>query len=474
MLSLFVRPLIICCLFLPVAAFAATSATIASFTNHPIGIFCLIIFVIAYLFVVLEERIHLPKSKPVVIAAAIIWFAIAIYYRTQDNKELVHTLIGVNLLEYTELLLFLLVAMTYINALSERRLFMKIQSWLCAQGYSYRSLFWMTGCLTFFMSPIADNLTTALVLCTVLLAVGQGEPRFVTLGCINIVVAANAGGAFSPFGDITTLMVWQSGKVAFLEFFALFVPAGVNYLLPAFIMSRSVPNTVPQTLNDTVEVKRGAYRISFLFVFTIVTAVSGHAWLDIPPAIGMMAGLGYLSIFGYYLVRSLPRSLERKRKRYKNNPAKLAELNKINPFNLFGEIARVEWDTLLFFYGVVMCIGGLGAIGYLAIMSQLLYGQLDTTMANALVGVLSAVVDNIPVMFAVLNMNPEMSHGQWLLVTLCAGVGGSLLSVGSAAGVALMGQAGGKYTFLSHLRWTPVIALGYVASIMVHLLLYGV
>jgi Na+/H+ antiporter NhaD/arsenite permease-like protein len=139
------------------------------------------------------------------------------------------------------------------------------------------------------------------------------------------------------------------------------------------------------------------------------------------------------------------------------------------PFDVFRKVARAEWDTLLFFYGVVMCVGGLGHLGYMALASQVLYSQWGPTFANITIGLLSAIVDNIPIMFAVLTMHPDISEGQWLLVTLTAGVGGSLLSIGSAAGVALMGQAKGKYTFFSHLKWTPAIALGYGASILVHM-----
>ena len=124
---------------------------------------------------------------------------------------------------------------------------------------------------------------------------------------------------------------------------------------------------------------------------------------------------------------------------------------------------------MLFFYGIVACVGGLGFIGYLGMASELMYTQWGATAANISVGLLSAIVDNIPVMFAVLTMQPDMSTGQWLLVTLTAGVGGSLLSIGSAAGVALMGQARGKYTFFGHLKWSPVIALGYVVSIYAHM-----
>jgi Na+/H+ antiporter NhaD/arsenite permease-like protein len=118
---------------------------------------------------------------------------------------------------------------------------------------------------------------------------------------------------------------------------------------------------------------------------------------------------------------------------------------------------------------VVLCVGGLGFLGYLTHLSQFLYIDIGPTVANISVGVISAIIDNIPVMFAVLSMNPDMPLGHWLLVTLTAGVGGSLLSIGSAAGVALMGQARGRYTFFSHLKWTPAIALGYAASIWVHL-----
>ncbi len=140
-------------------------------------------------------------------------------------------------------------------------------------------------------------------------------------------------------------------------------------------------------------------------------------------------------------------------------------------FDLFRKIAKAEWDTLLFFYGVILCVGGLGQFGYLALASHAMYDGLGATSANILVGFLSAIVDNIPVMFAVLTMDPHMSHGQWLLVTLTAGVGGSLLSIGSAAGVALMGTARGIYTFGAHMKWTWAVALGYAASIAAHLII---
>jgi Na+/H+ antiporter NhaD/arsenite permease-like protein len=302
------------------------------------------------------------------------------------------------------------------------------------------------------MSPIADNLTTALVMGAVVLAVGAGNARFISIAFVNIVVAANAGGAFSPFGDITTLMVWQKGLVDFQQFFSLFLPSLVNFLIPAGIMHFAIKNEKPKIIDEQVDIKMGGVLITFMFLLTIATAVSFHNFLHLPPAMGMMNGLGYLMVISYFVKRGYN----------PNDPIS-------EKFDIFKNVSRAEWDTLLFFFGVIVSVGGLGFMGYLALVSEAMYVQLGATYANVLVGILSAIVDNIPVMFAVLTMTPDMSLGQWLLVTLTAGVGGSLLSIGSAAGVALMGQSKGYYTFVSHLKWIWAIALGYAASILVHL-----
>lgn len=451
-------------------ALAAAAGELA-LTNSMLGFVCISIFVLAYALVMGEEKLHMRKSKPVLVAAGIIWILIGWVYVQNDMPNVAEDAFRHNLLEFAELMLFLLVAMTYINAMEERRLFDALRAWMIRKGFSYQNLFWITGFLSFFISPVADNLTTALLMCAVVMKVAEGDKRFINLCCINIVVAANAGGAFSPFGDITTLMVWQAGMVKFQEFFVLFIPALVNFLIPAAIMSFFIEKRKPTAIEEDVELKRGALRIVFLFLFTIATAVACHTFLHLPPVLGMMMGLGYLQFFGYFLRMTLPGSLARKRAMAERagDLERLKRLGGVVPFDVFSKVQRAEWDTLLFFYGVVMCVGGLGFMGYLAVMSDLLYSQWGPTNANVALGLISAVIDNIPVMFAVLTMQPDMSHGQWLLITLTAGVGGSLLSIGSAAGVALMGQARGMYTFAGHLRWAPVIALGYAASILVHL-----
>ncbi|NQY64360.1 MAG: sodium:proton antiporter NhaD [Alteromonadaceae bacterium] len=452
---------------LPSIAFASETAhQTIDLTSHWIGYTAIAIFVLAYSLVILEEKLHLRKSKPVLFAAGLIWILIAAYYSSRGMPEAATVAIRHNFLEYTELFFFLLVAMTYVNSMLERNVFEALRDWLVAKGFSYRALFWLTGILAFFISPIADNLTTALIMCAVVLTVGKDEPKFIALSCINIVVAANAGGAFSPFGDITTLMVWQKGIVQFSEFFNLFIPSVVNYLVPAFIMQFALPTGNPSTHSSEITpIKKGGLIIVGLFILTIITAVSFYNFLHLPPVYGMMMGLAYLKLFGYYLRRAGRKAVIKSNSQAHNTT--------IDEFDIFQNIAKAEWDTLFFFYGVILAVGGLGFIGYLSMVSEFMYGELGATTANILVGILSALVDNIPVMFAVLTMNPEMSHNQWLLVTLTAGVGGSLLSIGSAAGVALMGQARGYYTFFSHLKWCPVIGLGYAASIYVHFLING-
>ncbi len=463
-------PLLLLCLpSVATASAAATGAAPIDLTDTGYGYAALALFVLAYVVVIFEELLHLRKSKPVMTAAGLIWMLIAYAYAQQGDTHTAAADVRHHLLDFAELMLFLLSAMTFINTMEERNIFRQLRARLVSAGLSLRSIFWITGLLAFFISPVADNLTTALIMGAVVIAVGAGHKTFITLSCINIVVAANAGGAFSPFGDITTLMVWQAGLVKFGEFIDLFLPSLVNWLVPAAIMSLALPRQRPRPINESIEVKVGGYTVVVLFLFTIVMTVTIHNTIHLPPFIGMMSGLGLLKLYGYRIKIVEQNMSDLEPETLVDEGGGRESFRTAKVFDIFKSVERAEWDTLMFFYGVILCVGGLGTIGYLSMTSSWLYDGLGPTIANVLVGVMSAVVDNIPVMFAVLNMDPAMSMGQWLLVTLTAGVGGSLLSVGSAAGVALMGQARGYYTFMSHLRWSWAIVLGYLASIATHL-----
>ena len=309
---------------------------------------------------------------------------------------------------------------------------------------------------------------------TVALAVSNGNRAFIVPAFVNIIVAANAGGAWSPFGDITTLMVWTAGKVETQQFVYLMIPSVVNWIIPALIMYPFVPDEYPEKGDEEVKLKPGAKAIIVLGISTIATAVSFHQFLHLPPFLGMMLGLGLLMFWGFYLKTS-GRRHRQKGKASTGNMGAIENRRETGAgndrrgqtrFDFFTKVEGVEFDTLLFFFGVLTAVGALQYIGYLAIVSENMYGTLGPTISNVLVGVLSAIVDNIPVMFAVLKMEPAMGLDQWLLITLTTGTGGSLLSVGSAAGVAVMGVDRKNYTFISHLKWVPAITAGYAGSIL--------
>lgn len=436
-----------------------------------IGPVILAVLAFAYAFVIAEEKLHLRKSKPVMIAAGIIWVLVALLYHAEGRSSEMADKLRHVLLEYAELFLFLLSAMSFVNAMVERNVFEALRTRLVAARLTAQGIYWVTGLIAFFLSPIADNLTTALVMGTVVLSTLGSQKKQAAVGLINVVVAANAGGAFSPFGDITTLMIWQKGMVKFGQFFVLFLPALVNWLVPAVLMSFALRGKPFQVSGGRTKILQGGHVVAGLFLATIATTVFLDHALHLPPFLGMMLGLGALKLYGYFLNGAESRAMAR---------ASIEPPDALHgdetwplrkPFDIFGILEKVEWDTLLFFYGVMLCVGGLGAIGYLEGLSRFLYTDLGSTTANIVIGLLSAVVDNIPLTFAVLTMNPPMELGQWLLVTLTAGVGGSLLSIGSAAGVALMGIGRGTYTFGAHLKWSWTILLGFAASIGVHLLI---
>ena len=440
---------------LPLDALASPAAGNLDLSGQWAGWLILALFVLAYALVVVEERTGLRKSKPVMLAAALIWGLIA--WRAAGDPALPADFAANAFrrifLEFAELFFFLISAMSFVAAMTERNVFEALRTALARRRFGYRALFWITGLVSFFLSAVLDNLTTALIMSAVILAVGAGSPRFIALAFINLVVAANAGGAWCAFGDITTLMVWQAHRVEFFDFFRIFLPSLVNWLVPALCMHFALPTGAPTPGMDGIRMKYGGWSVCALFALTIVITVSARQFLQMPPVLGMLAGLALLNLQGYFIRRHEIRQLK----------------SETPGYDVFDLIARAEWDTLLFFCGVLLCVGGLATAGFLTLASHQLYGQLGVTGANVAMGTLSAVVDNIPIMYAVLQMNPPMDHGQWLLITLTAGVGGSLLSIGSAAGVALMGASQGRYTFSSHLRWTWAIALGYIASIGVHL-----
>lgn len=429
--------------------------------------FALIIFIISYFIVILEEFFSLKKCKPVVLSSGIIWFIISIICLDKKNEIIImKKAINDYFYIYINLFLFLLVSMVYINVLKERGFFHIINKWIILKKFNSRQLFVFTGLLAFFISPIADNLTTALLISSIIISLESENSNFVNICCINIVIASNAGGAFSPFGDITTLMVWQSGIINFTTFFKIFFPSFISFIIPCFIMYFLIEKKNFLIKNNLSVIKFGNKRIIFLFIITIIISIIFEHYLHLPACIGMTTGLSFLFFFSIYIKK-------------KEKFSVVKEQNEPFTFDIMHSFKNIEWDTLFFFYGIIMSIGGLATLGYLENLSNILYNNflydlnknLGITFANIIIGILSAFIDNIPVMFAILTMNPIMSESQWLLVTLTTGIGGSLLSIGSAAGIALMGQHKKYYTFMSHLKLSWIIIIGYIFGIIFHILI---
>jgi len=422
-----------------------------------VGIASLVIFVVAYYFIAMEDKYHINKAKPALFAGTLIFILIGIYYALNglDGKHLHHE-IEILIIEIAGIFFFLFVAMTYIEAMIDRRVFSALRYNLVSKGYDYKKLFWITGLLAFFISPIADNLTTALILSTVLITIDKTNKAFIVPSAVNIVVAANAGGAWSPFGDITTLMVWVDGKGSFIDFLYLFPASFIGWGVTAFLLSRFIPQGNPPFADNEkkVEIAPGGKVIMGLFGFTIFSAVMSHQVLHLPAMWGMMFGLAILKLYVYQMS---------KQTRYDTDGALCPEVN------VFSFISKIENDTLLFFFGILAAVGGLHFLGFLEYFTAL-YSQFGATTVNIGVGFLSAIVDNVPVMSAVLKSSPDMgvdAHSQWMLVTLTAGVGGSLISFGSAAGVGVMGKLHGIYTFGAHMRLAWTVLIGYIVSVAV-------
>ena len=242
-------------------------------------------------------------------------------------------------------------------------------------------------------------------------------------------------------------MAWTAEKGHFIDFLFLFPAAFLGWFVTAYLLSRYVPDEHPNKVNDEaadkIEILKGGKAIIWLGVLTIAIAVISKQVMHLPPMWGMLFGLSLLKLYTQFL------NVKHKQE-----------------MNIFSAISKIENDTLLFFFGILAAVGALHFAGFLAHAVKL-YDMFSPTAVNIGVGFISAIVDNVPVMSAVLKSNPDIPLAQWMLVTLTAGIGGSLISFGSAAGVGVMGKMRGVYTFGSHMKLAWTILVGYILSLII-------
>ena len=425
-------------------------------SNIVINMGVVLLFCAAYLLVISEEFTGLRKSKVVIFIAGLIWALLAWQLQQLGYPNLAKQIVHHALMAYIELALFLLVVMTYIKVLQSSRVFLAFATWLLAKGLSWRQFYWLVCGLTFVLAPIVGSLITSLIMVTLVMAMNDTDTKFINISCIAIVVAANAGGVFSPLGDITTQMLWQHGILSWADLKYLLVPALINGLLPITVMSYFIATPVLEP-PQPVSMKPNGKWFMLLFMLTLITAFAFRYYLQLPAVIGMMVGLGYLMFFGYYLKITKGRQAARK------------GIVVGKKFDIFTKIRRIEWGTILFLYGGLLCLTGLATVGYLQIAAQGSYVDWnamfhDNYLLIVITGFVSAMLGNIPVLHGLLSLNLDLSNQQWQMLTLAIGLGGSLLPLGSVVGILLLGQARHKYTFMGHVKWFWVIALGYLAA----------
>jgi len=416
-------------------------------TTTWVGWLDLTLFIVAYYFIATKERYQIAKAKPALFAGVLMFLLIGIYYAINNiNPEQLDKKLEALILYISKIFFFSLVSMTYIETLIERRVFDLLGYKLVSKAYTYKQLFWFTGLLTFFISSVTNNFTTALIFSTLLFTIETKNTSFLVISAINIVVAANAGAAWSPFGDITTLMVWTSAKSEFINFLYLFPATISGWLVTAFFLSVSLPKGKPDfdaSLRKKPVLLDGAMGVIFLGIITIIIALLAHHFFHFPAMWGMLFGLALLKLFSTHLQKSGQKH-----------------------FCVYVNMQKIKKGTLLFLFGILSAIGALHFLGFLHYIENL-YDMFGVTATNIGVGFVSAIIDNISVMNTVISASPDMGLEQWLLVTMTTGVGGSLISFGSAAGIGVMGRLKGIYTFSSHIKHAWTILAGYIISITI-------
>ena len=406
------------------------------------------IFVIGYAMIALEHPLKINKSATAVLLAAVIWAVFALFGPGIKDGALIH-----HLGETAEILFFLLGAMTIVEIVDKHDGFSIITDRITTT--SKRKLLWIISILTFFMSAVLDNLTTSIVMCALLRKlVADQKTRWFFAGMV--ILAANAGGAWSPIGDVTTIMLWIKGNITagniILE---TFLPSLVSLLVPVAIIGMTMKGKLERPEKVVVEGTSSVTRKQSLLILCMGVGLLlfvpfFKTITHLPPYLGILFGLGILWITTEIM--------------HKNNPTNYSRLN------VTAIIQKVDVPSVLFFLGILMAVSCLNEAGHLGLLAGALNELGNVYVINIVIGVLSSIIDNVPLVAAAMGMYPIEAIGNfavdgafWEGLAYCAGTGGSLLIIGSAAGVAVMGME--KIDFIWYLKKISLWALiGYLAG----------
>lgn len=408
-----------------------------------LGIAVLLIFSIGMLLIIFEARLHMDKSKPALFMLSSFLLIGLYYWLSGDDPQRFEHFVEMqkeNNVGLFSLIIFMSLMWMIVEMLSERGVFSALNSYLIGKGLNASAMFWATGALAALLSPFINNITSAMIFGNSIKEISRNQDyRHIAL--CNLIIASNSGVWF--LGTATSLMVVLAGKITIVGLLTL-LPAGIiGWVASAAVLQLFYLNRLQGELIDTtpdeVHIKRGGIGMIFIGIAAVSAAVVMNIVLHIDIAYAVGMGLSILGMYAWHL------------KRNGENVMLLAQMQK------------VEWNTLLFFIGIISGVAALNHVGWLTYISRL-FETLSPTTVNVVLGVISGVLDNVPVEAAALMSNPQLSESQWALNALMVGIGGSLTVIGSAAGVMVM-SLDKSYSFGTHLKFLPAILTNFFVSL---------
>ena len=404
--------------------------------------------VIAFLAIVLEEVIHVNKAITTLFLGTLSWILLFLFPQHGLSRDEIQLALNENLLEIATLWLFLMAAMTFVAYLNHQGLIESMIYKLLPARISEKSLLFLVAVFSFVFSSLSDNITATLVSITLVLSLNL-EPKKTLKFAVLVVFSVNSGGVALITGDVTTLMIFLDNKVAIEDLLWLALPSFFSVMLLSLMFSFSLSGEVHIEDKSRREDLVGK-RIAAIFLGTIIATIMLNVYAQIPPVLTFLFGLSIMFLVGRIFYRGDKRD------------------------NMLDYLRVIEYDTLLFFLGILLLVGMLKEIGVLDSLVQL-YQYMPIEYANFSMGLISSLVDNVPLTAAVLKSNIEMSPQSWLSLTYGVGVGGSLLVIGSAAGIVAMSKIPAM-NFFSYMRYFAYLLIaysaGYAGSLVVGQMLY--
>jgi Na+/H+ antiporter NhaD/arsenite permease-like protein len=406
------------------------------------------IFIIGYLLITLEGVVKMNKAATALITGITLWI---IYFSSRSDNNIATTALSQEMGKISEILFFLLGAMTIVEVIDSQKGFYSITKFL--QFHSLLKLWWITGLFTFFLSALIDNLTATIVMITIVNKLLKNKQNLLLFSAM-IVIASNAGGAWSPIGDVTTSMLWIGEQVSSTQLIVhLFLPSLISCVVAQWLLSKSLDQKEKYQIEIIANNKDGK-QLLLLGTLVIITVPVAKSLFHIPPFLGMLLGLAIVWIYVEFKNRKTEQSI-----------------------GIANALQKIDTPTILFFLGILLSVGALEKMEVLKLCAENLLEKTNNIyLINTLIGLFSAIVDNVPLVAAMQSMfnldDYPKDHAFWQLLTYCAGTGGSILVIGSAAGVAAMGIQ--KIDFLWYLKkvtWAAIISyfLGLLVFFMLHI-----